>query len=69
MDSNQFDTLKKLQKLFQLIENFNFGTLDEAFQTQSFGLSETSQKYFSKIKNSLVVPQIVCDHQNQFLEQ
>ena len=41
MHSKQFDTLKRLRKLFQLVENFNFDTLDD-FQTQFFGLFETS---------------------------
>ena len=40
--SNQLDTLKKTSKASPTCKNFNFDTLDEAFQIQSFGLPETS---------------------------
>ena len=43
--SNRFKLIRYSQKASKTspnYRNFNFGTLDEAFQTQSFGLPETS---------------------------
>ena len=58
MLSNDFKSIghsHKASKTSPTYRNFNFGTLDEAFQTQSFGLLETSQEYSPKIRNILVV--------------